>query len=50
MWGDYYFSKEMILFATLLSCTAKTAMKYSCTMSISRSNRCTLCAERGVCT
>ena len=50
MWGDYYFSKEMILFTTLLSFTAKTAMKISGKMNISRSNRYTLCAERGVCT
>ena len=48
--GDNHFSKVLILFRAFFSCTAKTAMKYSGTMSISRSNRCTLCAERGVCT
>ena len=43
--GDNHFSKELILFTALVSRTAKTAMKYSGTISISRSNSHTLCAE-----
>jgi hypothetical protein len=45
MGGDNHFSKVLILFTTFFSRTAKTAMKYSGTMSISRSSSCTLCAE-----
>ncbi len=48
--GDNQFSKVLILFTAFFSRMAKTAMKYSDTMSISRSNSCTLCAEWGVCT
>ncbi len=43
--GDNCFSKVLILFAALFPCTVKTAMKYSGTMSISRSNSRTLCAK-----
>ncbi len=48
--GDNNFLKEPILFTALVSCTARTAMKYSWTISISRSNSRTLCAKGGVCT
>ncbi len=57
-WGGHFdligwdnnFSKEPILFTALVSRTAKTAMKYSGTISTSWSNSRTLCAKGGVCT
>ena len=48
--GDNNFLKKPILFTGLVSHTTKTAMKYSGTTRINRSNSCTLCVERGVCT